>query len=130
MKLKLLHRIFGSIIIIVFLLTGQYMHHYHNHLAGMELGQRMLYRSRHIYILFAGLINIGIGSYFDYYQANWRRALQIVGSVLIAVASLLFVIAFIYEPPITNLDAPYSRLGIFGIFIGVLLHLITAVRQE
>jgi hypothetical protein len=64
--MKRFHLIFGLLLVIVFLLTGQYMDHFHQHLQSMPDGPRMLYRSRHIYILLSGLIHLGIGAYFRY----------------------------------------------------------------
>ena len=72
------HQIFGWTIFLVFLLTGQYMSIYHNHLVGTPDGVRMLYRSRHIYILLAALLNIALGLYFSYAAERWRRVLQTV----------------------------------------------------
>jgi hypothetical protein len=52
------HQIFGLLIILVFLLTGQYMDVYRNHMVGVEDGPRMLYRTRHIFILLTGLLHL------------------------------------------------------------------------
>ena len=51
--MRLLHLIFGVFIVVVFLLTGQYMHVYLNHMVGVPDGLRLLYRTRHIFILFS-----------------------------------------------------------------------------
>src|SRR5258706_15772198 len=60
---RLFHKITGVLTVLIFLGTGQYMR-----LNGPALFQsdptvRMMFRSNHIYILMAGLINIGIGSF-------------------------------------------------------------------
>lgn len=60
------HLIFGFTVVLIFLLTGQCMDKFLHHLVGMSDGPRMLYRSRHIYILMAGLLNVGIGTYLTY----------------------------------------------------------------
>ena len=52
------HLLFGAAVVVAFLLTGQYMDKYLNHLAGAPDGLRMLYRTRHIFILMAGLLNL------------------------------------------------------------------------
>jgi hypothetical protein len=98
------------------------MDKYHNHLHGMQDGMRMLYRTRHIFILLAGLLNIGIGSYFTYRSMAWGIAIQVVGSVLIVVASILFVVAFFYEPTLTDLKTPLSHWGMYSILAGTSLH--------
>lgn len=84
--MKRFHVVFGLAVLVVFLLTGQYMDRYHNHLEFMADGPRMLYRSRHIFILLAGLLHVGIGTYFSSRPTATRRVLQIIGSILITLA--------------------------------------------
>ena len=125
--MKLFHLIFGLVVVIVFLLTGKYMDLYHNHLHGMPDGMRMLYRTRHIYILLAGLLNLGIGIYFRYRELNRRRVMQLLGSALIIVATVLFVMGFFYEPRLPNLETPLSHWGMYSIFAGTMLHLLSGL---
>ncbi len=126
--MKRFHLIFGLLLVIIFLLTGQYMDRVHQHLHFMPDGPRMLYRTRHIYILLSGLIHLGIGTYFRYRLATWSRTLQLLGSLLITTASLLFVYAFFYEPRLAGLQTPLSSKGMYVIVAGVLLHLIIGVN--
>lgn len=128
--MKRFHIIFGLIVFVVFLLTGQYMDRYHQHLMNMPDGPRMLYRSRHIFILMSGLLHVGIGSYFKYRLQTWRRVLQIIGSLLITMATVVFTIAFFYEPGLPELQNPLSLLAAISIAVGVLLHLISAAREQ
>jgi hypothetical protein len=58
--MKKFHAVFGLLIVIIFLLTGQYMDKYLQHLHGMPDGPRMLYRTRHIFILLAGLLHMAL----------------------------------------------------------------------
>jgi hypothetical protein len=128
--MKKTHLIFGVCIVLAFLLTGQYMDKYFNHLEGMPDGPRLLYRTRHIFILLAGLLNLGIGAYFTYRSETWRRILQLIGSLLVVAAPFLFLIAFFYAPNLTNLHTPLSHWGTYTIATGVLLHVISGVRQS
>ena len=128
--MKRFHLIFGLLLFVAFLLTGQYMDRFHGHLEGMSDGPRMLYRSRHIYILLAAMLHLGIGGYFSYRRESLRLTLQLVGSLLITIASVLFVYAFFQEPTLTNLYTPYSRKGIFMLVGGTLLHLISSLGNE
>ena len=114
---------------LAFLLTGQYMDKYYNHLVGMPDGPRLLYRTRHIFILLAGLLNLGIGAYFTSRIQTWRRTMQLLGSLLIFVASFLFLIAFFYEPGLSDLHTPLSHWGTYTIATGALLHVISSVGQ-
>ncbi|PYS34066.1 MAG: hypothetical protein DMF75_07580 [Acidobacteria bacterium] len=43
--MKNVHLIFGIFVLIVFLLTGQYMDKYYNHMVGVPDGIRLLYRT-------------------------------------------------------------------------------------
>lgn len=128
--MKKAHLIFGVLIVVGFLLTGQYMDKFHNNLVGIADGPRLLYRTRHIFILLAGLLNLGIGAYFTYRLEPWRRTMQLLGSLLIFIASLLFVIAFFYEPGLSDLHTPLSHWGTYTIATGAVLHVISGVRQK
>ena len=125
--MKKFHAVFGLVIVIIFLLTGQYMDKYLQHLHGMPDGPRLLYRTRHIFILLAGLLHIGIGTYFNFQTTQTRRAMQLIGSALIVIATVLFVVAFFYEPKLTNLKTPLSHWGMYSIFAGTFLHLLSGV---
>ena len=113
---------------LVFLLTGQYMDRYLQHLRYMADGPRMLYRTRHIFILMAGLLHLGIGTYFSDGATTARRTSQLIGSIFITLASVLFTIAFFYEPHLQELHAPLSLVGMILIAVGTLLHLLSGVR--
>lgn len=114
---------------VAFLLTGQYMDKFYNHMVGVPDAQRLLFRTRHIFILLAGLLNLGIGAYFAYRVEKWRRTVQLLGSLLIIVASFLFVIAFFYEPKLSDLHTPLSHWGTYTIAAGALLHVISGLRR-
>lgn len=119
------HLIFGIVVLIVFILTGQYMDRYHDHLRGMPDLPRMLYRSRHIYLLLAGLLHVGIGSYFQTRLHGWRNIMQIAGSLLITLATMFLIAAFFYEPLHPGYVTPFSRWGIYSIVAGTLFHLLS-----
>ena len=128
--MKRFHLIFGLTVLVVFLVTGQYMDRFHYHLMYMSDGPRMLYRTRHIFILMSGLLHVGIGTYFISRPTRLRRALQITGSILITVATALFTVAFFYEPRLEELHTPLSLAGTITIAVGTLLHLFSAVGKR
>ena len=123
--MKKAHLLFGLCIVLAFLLTGQYMDKYYNHMVGVPDAPRLLYRTRHIFILLAGLLNLGIGAYFTYRIESWQRIVQLLGSLHIFAASLLFLIAFFYEPHLSDLHTPLSHWGTYTIATGALLHVIS-----
>ena len=92
--MKRVHLILGIAAVFAFLLSGQYMDLYYGHLRGMADMPRMLFRSRHIYIMLASLINLGLATYFTRQPAGWRSTLQTAGSALIVLATCLLVVAF------------------------------------
>ena len=128
--MKLLHQTIGIMVVIIFLLTGQYLDFYYPHMEGVSDGMRMLFRSRHIYILLAGLLNICIGTYFSYRKERWRRTLQLTGSILVLVAPFLLLAAFFYEPPRANLQRTFTLPAIVALLAGTLLHLLSGARQS
>lgn len=128
--MKKVHLIFGVLVVIAFLLTGQYMDKHFHHLRGMADGPRLLYRTRHIFILLSGLVNLGIGAYFSYRGEVWQRAIQILGSLFILTASFLFAIGFFYEPNRGDLRTPWSHYGMYAITAGAILHVISGMRSD
>ena len=124
MVIRRLHWIVGAAGIVAFLLTGQYMDRWLGHLAGMADLPRMLYRSAHIYLLFAALLNLVLGLYADDHARGWRRGVTRFGSVLILIAPALILIGFEREASRTDFERPFVGFAIYGCFAGVLLHAI------
>lgn len=124
--MKLTHQIVGVTVVVIFLLTGQYMEFHQPHMEELSDGERMLFRSRHIYVLLAGLVNVGVGAYFSHRTQLWRRVLQWTGSALIIVAPFFLIGAFFYEPTMTErLPRPLTLPGIVALFVGALFHLLS-----
>lgn len=128
--MKKVHLIFGVLVVIVFLLTGQYMDKHFNHMVGVPDAPRLLYRTRHIFILLSGLLHLGIGAYFTYRVEAWQRTMQLLGSLFIFAASFLFVIGFFSEPNLSNLRTPLSHYGTYAIAAGAVLHVLSGVKRK
>jgi hypothetical protein len=126
---KRFHLIFGLLLVIVFLLTGQYMDRFHNHLEGMADGPRMLYRSRHIYILLTGLLHLGVGTYIVERVHQKQRVVQLIGSLMLTIAPILFLFGFFKEPLLTELNNPFSQKGVYLVAAGVVLHLLSGIND-
>ncbi len=123
--MRRLHLIVGLASLPAFLASGQYMDLRYEHLHGLDDTTRMLFRSTHIYLLLAGLLNLALGMYAVVAHGGWRRWLQITGSILILLGPPLLVVAFLIEPWLTGLDRPYSRPAIYGTAAGMMLHLLS-----
>jgi hypothetical protein len=123
--MRRLHLTVGLIAVLAFLASGQFMDRVHDHLRGLDDTTRLLFRSTHIYLLFAALLNVALGLYLVAAPRGWRRWLQAVGSMLILVAPVLLAIGFLTEPWLSGLDRPYSRPAIYGSLAGLLGHLVS-----
>ena len=92
-------------------------------------GARMMFRSRHIYVLLAGLLHLGVGAYFTPWRERWRKVLQLSGSALMVAATLLLLAAFFYEPPLGGLRRPLTLPAIVALVSGVVCHLLSATGR-
>jgi hypothetical protein len=126
---KVLHQIVGVIVVIIFLLTGQYMGAYFPGLYQSNEALRMMYRSTHIYILLAGLLNIGIGTYLTGRKKRWRLIMQLVGSSLVIIGPLMLIGAFFYEPTGGKMERPITLPAMIFLLAGTLLHMLSGVGE-
>lgn len=62
--MRRIHLIIGLLGVIAFLLTGQFMKHHHPRMEELSAEVRMMYVSRHIYLLGASLVNVVLGFIF------------------------------------------------------------------
>jgi hypothetical protein len=91
---------------------------------------RILMRSRHIYILFCGLIHLVLSTYLTIGQAFWRRTLRYAGSFVLTGSGVLLLWAFIVESYQLQHFSDISRWGIYLSLGGVGLHLIGGIGQN
>jgi len=127
--MKRLHLVVGVATLLVFLLTGQYMDYLEVRTNALGETARVMFRSRHIYLLLAGLVNVGVGAYFAYRERGWRRRLQLVGSALVVVAPALMLAAFFAEPGVPGLKRHFTLPAIVILSIGTLLHALSGLRS-
>jgi hypothetical protein len=99
----------------VFVLTGQYMDKVLGHLVGMSDGPRMLYRSAHIYILLASMMNLVYGINFRPIRPMWAQA---VCSFFIALSPALMLLEFFCGAISVDLPRWYVTIGLYPL-IGV-----------
>ena len=124
--MRRLHLAVGIVALIGFLLTGQYMDRVHAHLVSMPDGPRLLYRSAHIYLLFAALLNLLLGAYLRLAEARSVRSVQLVASGALLLLPGLFTLAFFFEPALSNLERPWARAAIYLSLGAVLVHVLAA----
>lgn len=127
--LRRTHLVIGAIAILAFLVTGQLMGRHDPPVSAMEWGDRLLFRSRHIYLLCAALVSVALGVHYRLPEGAARRAAAIVGSLLVLIAILLLFFAFFFEPMAGRLPGRVSGLGLFALFGGVLLYATVSLRR-
>lgn len=110
-----------------FVLTGQYMDHVHSHLRGMADGPRLMFRSAHIYLLFAALLNIALGSYMNPLRERVLKALQVIGSVMVLFLPAMFLVSFFAESQNGTLYRPFARAAIYLSLLGITAHFIASL---
>jgi hypothetical protein len=89
-----------------------------------------MYRSRHIYLLASGLVNLMLGLYMQREAAGWRGIVQIAGSGLLMASPLLLILAFTVEPERGfRAEMWWSAAGLYTLFLGCMAHLASAVGK-
>ncbi len=78
--MRRVHLWLGLLGMLAFLLTGQVMKRHEPPLAEYDSALRLLYRSRHIYLMFAASTNVALGLYLTEANQGAARVLQRVGS--------------------------------------------------
>jgi ethanolamine transporter EutH len=123
--LRRVHLVIGIVAVVAFLLGGQVMGHHHPRMEQLSAELRMMYVSRHIYLLTAALVNTVLGLYLQLHPSRWRRGLQLVGSTLILVSVVSLALAFTVEPPLGMAGRGWrSFVGLIALFAGVMTHLV------
>lgn len=126
--MRRIHLILGVLGVVAFLLTGQVMKHHTPPMQLLTPDVRMMYVSRHIYLLGAALVNLVLGIYLREQPSGWRRILQWAGSLLILLSAVSLLMAFISEPSLGMAGRSFrSYFGLIGLFAGVMTHLVATI---
>ena len=98
-------------------------------LSAMDWGDRLLFRSRHIYILCAGLVNLSLGQHYALPDGAVRRRDAAVGGLLLALASAaLLFFAFFAEPMAGRGPGRSALFGLYALFAGVIALVVANLR--
>lgn len=121
--MRRLHLLAGIVTVLAFLITGQVMRHHDPPMSTLTAEARLLLRSRHIYILSGGLVNVLLGIYFQP-RKRWRAVVQSIGSGLLLISPVLLTLAFVLEPAAGfRQEMWWSSFGLYALFGGAMLHL-------
>jgi uncharacterized membrane protein len=108
-----IHVAMGLAAVVLFLATGIYMRTQETFL--LPDGVRLLYRSRHIYLLLSALLNLLVG--IHYRAGASGKTIRSIGSTLILIAPPSLFAAFFLDSP----RALLTHIGIYSIAAGSVL---------
>ena len=115
----------------IFVLTGQIMARHAPPVRAMEPELRLMYVSRHIYLLGAALVNLIAGLYLQAARGGWQRAVQFGGSALLLISPALLTLAFLVESPLGISGRSWrGGGGIYALFAGTLLHALSQLKTQ
>jgi hypothetical protein len=128
--LRMAHLAVGALAVAAFLVTGLVMYGHQPPLSEMGWGDRLLFRSRHIYLLCAGLVNLALGIHYALPDTAARRGAATAGSLLALASAALLFFAFFAEPMAGREPGRLSALGLYAVFGGVLLYALASLRRR
>ena len=121
------HLAVGLIAIVAFLITGMLMSAHEPPVMKMDWDKRLLFNSRHIYLMAAGLVNLAMGVHYLLPTARARHVAAAFGSLLALGSAVMLFFAFFAEPMAGRLPGGTSGYGLFALFGGVLLYALASL---
>lgn len=121
-----LHRIVGLLFTGMFFATGLYMRATFPAAWQGDPGMRMMFRSAHVYILLAALLNVLAAPSASAPTAVPK--LRSAGSILVMLSPVLFTLSFFVEPAPDHFKRPFVLFGLVCAALGTLLLAIAASR--
>jgi uncharacterized membrane protein YozB (DUF420 family) len=113
----------GLLTLLMFPLTGQYMRHVAD-VAHLDAIPRLIFRSRHLLLLVAGVANIALSNSQPFHRA------QRVASLLIMISPPLLIAAFFIDPARGLHSSTVFRLAMYSLWIaGVILAIVNRPRK-
>ena len=128
--LRTAHLVVGAIAVGAFLVTGLVMYSHEPPLPAMDWGDRLLFRSRHIYLLSAGLANLALGVHYALPAVRWRRSAAVAASLLALASAPVLFFAFFAEPMAGRQPGAMSALGLYALFVGVIGFAFASLRRR
>jgi hypothetical protein len=97
------------------------MRHYYFNADAPDV-ERLYRRSRHLFLLMAGLTQSSIGIYIVAHSHKGANTIQWIATALMTLASACLIFAFFYEIPNYIVPTPVSRVGLYSLLAGAVLH--------
>jgi hypothetical protein len=129
MPLRKLHFVVGLAGVVAFLVTGIYMRAGFPDLYAANEVLRYLYRSNHVYVLLASLVNVALGVHLTPVAPGWRAVVTRVGSLLVLASPAVLCFAFFVEAPVASPERVWTLLGVAMVAAGIALHVLGTARR-
>ena len=118
------HWIVGLLTLLIFPLTGAYMRNV-VHVPTLDAVPRLVFRSRHLYLMLAGVANLALSGVRPQHLA------ERLAGLLILLAPFVLVAAFFLDPERGVQSSPLFLYSMFGVFAaGVLLAIAHRPRSD
>lgn len=128
-NLKRLHFVVGLVFFIIFWLSGAYLKFVAWDALNNDDVLRVVFRSGHVYILMAALINLVLSSYLILNTTKGAQFVQGLGSLLLITAPVLLTFSFIETTTGIEVRA-LTFLGAISMTVGVVLHIVSVYMNK
>jgi hypothetical protein len=129
MHLRKLHFAVGIAGVAAFIVTGAYMRAGFPDLYATNEVLRYLYRSNHVYVLLASLVNLALGVHLTPVAPGWLATVSLVGSLLALASPVVLCFAFFKEAPVASPERGWTALGVITVAAGITLHVLGGFRR-
>jgi hypothetical protein len=129
MQLRKLHFAVGLAGVAAFIVTGAYMRAGFPDLYAANEVLRYLYRSNHVYVLLASLVNLALGVHLRPVEPGWRATVSQLGSLLALAAPVVLCFAFFIEARVASPERVWTLIGVIAVAAGIALHVLGGVRR-
>jgi len=129
MQLRKLHFVVGFAGVAAFIVTGAHMRAGFPDLYAANEVLRYLYRSNHVYVLLASLVNLALGVHLTPVAPGWRATVSLVGSLLALASPVVLCFAFFIEAPVATPERVWTTLGVIAVAAGIALHVLGGFRR-
>jgi hypothetical protein len=129
MQLRNWHLAVGLAGVVAFLGTGGYMRAGFPDLYAANEVLRYLYRSNHVYVLLASLVNVALGVHLTPVAPGWRATVSRVGSLLALASPAVLCLAFFVEAPVASPQRVLTLVGVVAVAAGIALHALGGARR-
>ncbi|GAB3992590.1 hypothetical protein GCM10028807_25790 [Spirosoma daeguense] len=126
---RILYLTIGIGSILFFIWTGRYLRSTYPDKQTMDMGLRVMLRSRHIFILLVSLIEVGIGVYIEKATTSISLFIQWLATIGLFMAHGLFIYAFFYEvDPVYIPQTPIMHVATYLILGSLSLHFLSRLN--